>query len=257
MFMLESAIQFREKHFPVFITSIFLGVFSNASTLALALGTYFKSMDLDTALKVTFAALMAVSIFQSFCCLNILRGRSSWAGGMAASFYFHLLFSAVAIFFYDLHLGLYTSALVISLAGLYCLNSLRYRSMLQAAETTNLEKKAGPHPRLKNSKRHAAMNNRLRTKEQKVSLLSDRSVKVMILVCWLLSLMFLLVIGVKIYVIYEGFTDGVVIATSRHGPPKSYSLIHEPWMYGFTMFLHLFTIGVCVLFLKVMHLLRK
>jgi hypothetical protein len=256
MLMPESAKEFRRKHFSVFVMSMFLGVFSSVSALALATGVYFKSLDIDLALKISFAFLLVVTVFQTICGFNILRGRPRWVNGIASLLYFYLLFSVFTIV-YDQNPGLCFFALATSLIGLCCVNSKRYRAMLHAAEAIRLERIIGPQHKLKISGQQAAINNRLRAKTEQSVGISDRSITMMVVICWGISIFFVLVIGMKLYFVYEGVANGVVVAGNRHGPPKSYSLAVEPWMYGSSMFLHLLTIAVCALFLKLMLLLRK
>lgn len=256
MFMPESAIEFRRRHFSVFVVSMFLGVFSSVSALTLALEVYFKSSDIELTLRFSFAFLSVVTLLQTLCGFNILRGLPHWVNGIASLFYFYLLLSVFALA-YNPHPGLCFFALSTSLIGLFCVNSKRYRAMLLAAETIRLEKIIRPQPKLKISSQDAAIRKRLRAKSEQTVGLSDRSITLMVVICWGVSIFFVLVIGMKLYFVYEGVANGVVVAGNRYGPPKSYSLAVEPWMYGSSMFSHVLTIAVCALFLKLMLLLRK
>lgn len=256
MLLPESAVEFRKKHFLVFVVPIFLAMCSCVCLLALSLDSYFKRMDLGTVLKISFSVMVVVNVFQSVCCVNILRGRPSWVGGMVFLFFLHLLFAAPTIV-HDPHLGLHVLTLVSPLIGLYCLNTIRYRAMLQAAETVGLEKAAGSQTKLKTSRRQTAINHRLRAKSEKPYAISEVVFTIINWGGWALSLLFVIIMLVKLYVVYGGLSDGVVVGANRFGPPKSYSFVDQPWMYGLSMGLHLLTIGICALFLRVMLMLRK
>jgi hypothetical protein len=87
--------------------------------------------------------------------------------------------------------------------------------------------------------------------------MSDLGITIIQLVGWALSLFFVVAMLVKLYLVYGGLIDGVVAGANRHGPPKHYSLVDQPWMYGLSMGVHLLTLGACALFLRVMLMLRK
>jgi hypothetical protein len=260
MWILESAIEFRKRHFSIFASSIFLGIFSSVSASALAITSYFVTADTDLGLKIAFAGLMVTTLIQTISGFNILCGRPRYVFGIALLFYFHLLVSVFAIA-YDPPPGLYFLALTTSLAGLFCVNSKRYRAMLRAAEKIRLEKSVEPQrqtqPKPKRSKKKTAMAEQLRIRSDSAADGSDRSITIMIVICWGLSLFFVFVIGMKLYFVCDGVFNGVVVAANRYGPPKSYSFTTEPWMYGLSMFLHLLTVAVSALFLRLMLLLRS
>jgi len=252
----ESAMRFRAKHFSVFIASIFLGTFSCALVLVLAMGTYLERADLNSASKWMFSAILIVSSLQTFFCLKILRGYPRWGAGMVLVFASCLLVSAPAIA-YDPNFGLYASTLSMPLIGLYCLNSERYREMLQAAESIRVEKAAGPQPKLKTSRRQTAINNRLRAKSEKPFVVTKCGITILKWTGRALSFLFIVVVVVKLYLFCQGLVTGVVVGASRYGASRSYTFVDEPWMFALSMFLHLLAIGVCGLFLRLMLLLRE
>ena len=256
MFMPENAVYFVRKYSSVFTVSMFLVAFSNVATLALAMATYIRSVDLDFSVPFLFAALVVGGAIQGACSIKILRGCPRWANGIMSLFYFYLLLSASAILC-DPHLGLYIVALACPLLGIYCLNSRRYQEMLNAAEVIRLERVVGPHPKPIALRLLATAEGRLHSESEEAGLFSDRRISVMVVVCWILSIFCVGVIVVKLYLIYSGVVDGVVMAGNRYGPQQSHSLVEEPWDYGFSMFMHVLSIGFCALFLRLMLLLRR
>jgi hypothetical protein len=235
---------------------MFLVAFSNVATLALAMGMYVRRMDLDFSMPFLFAAIVVGGAIQGVCGFKILHGCPRWVDGIMSLFYFYLLLSASTILS-DPHLGLYFVALACPLLGIYCLNSRRYQEMLNAAEVIRLERVVGPHPKPIALRLLTTAEGRLHSESEEAELFSDRSIAVMMVVCWVLSIFCVGVIVVKLSLIYSGVVDGVVMAGNRYGPPRSYSLVDEPWDYGFSMFMHVLSIGFCALFLRLMLLLRR
>lgn len=256
MFMPGNALYFVREYSSVFIASMFLVAFSNVATLALAMGMYVRIIGLDCSVPFLFAALVVGGAIQGVCGFKILRGCPRWVNGIMSLFYFYLLLSALAIFSAP-HLGLYFVALACPLLGIYCLNSRRYQEMLNAAEVLRLERVVGPHPKPIALRLLAMTEARLHSEPEEAALFSDRSITVMMVVCWVLSIVCVGVIVMKLYLIYSGVVDGVVMAGNRYGPQQSHSLVDEPWDYGFSMFMHVLSIGFCALFLRLMLLLRR
>lgn len=256
LYMSESVTEFRARHFLVFVVSVFLGMISCAFVLVLAIGTYFERSDLDLVLRWMFAVILMASAVQTFFCFKILRGYTRWAGGMVFLFISHFIISVPAIT-YNPNFGLYAIALSLPLLGLYCLNSERYRAMLEAAKRIRLERTEGPQPKLKTSRRQTAINNRLRAKSEKPFVRAEVGTTIIKWILWALTIFFIFGMVVKLFLIYEGLVTGVVVSASRYGPPKSYSFADDPWLFGVSMLLHLLVIGVCGLFLKLMLLLRE
>jgi hypothetical protein len=256
MYMSESAMEFRRRHFLVFIVSIFLGMISCAFVLVLAIGTYFERSDLNLVSRWMFAVILISSALQTFFYFRILRGYTRWVGGMVFLFTSCFFISAPAIT-YDPDFGLYAIALSLPLLGLYCLNSERYRAMLEAAKRSRLERTGGRQPKLKTSRRQMAINNGLRAKSKKPFVREEVGTTIIKWIFWALTIFFIFGVVVKLFLIYEGLVTGVVVSASRYGSPKSYSFADDPWMFGISMLLHLLVIGVCGLFLKLMLLLRE
>ncbi|RAU43110.1 MULTISPECIES: hypothetical protein [unclassified Pseudomonas] len=251
MYTARKLAEFRRKHFPPFISSIFLGILSTASVLVMVNGTYLKRVDLD--FTMAFALMIVVNIIQSVCSINVFRGYPRWATGSVLLFLFNLIISIPAIT-YSPPMGLYVVTLISALSGLYCLNSLRYRSMAQAAKAMRLGNFVESQPAL--CKRHAGVN-LLRRKSKTSYGVSDFGFTLLTIAGWLAGLFFVVVSALKLYFIYLGLSDGIVVGANRNGPPRAYSLADQPWLYWLSMAIHLLTVGACTLFLRVLLLLRK
>lgn len=67
----------------------------------------------------------------------------------------------------------------------------------------------------------------------------------------------LAMIGGGCHLIYKGFVTGVVVGSSRRGPLPRYSFDDAPWMYGSSMFMLFFGLGLFTLILRLLVLLYK
>jgi hypothetical protein len=124
------SLEFRDKYFPVFMASIYLGICSWALMILSLMNSYFQGWDILLTAKWYMAMAVAMSVFQTFCCFMLLRGGSAWAWGMVGIFMLCLLVS-VPTAGWSPHLLLFLLAIAVPLMGLYCINTRRYREMLR------------------------------------------------------------------------------------------------------------------------------
>lgn len=259
MYFWGNCLEFRMKHFRVFMVSIFLGIFSCAVTLMLALDSYFDHTDLDFKIKFYIVSTLVFSLFQVASGVMILHGHSRWVAGIVLLYTLCLLTSLPAIFFQE-SLVFYSVALCLPLMGLYCLNSARFRLMVSAAAEMNARKKVADDPRFLAFSSGTAIADHHHHHH-------EREEKLVVIFYWrmitsrwfhlILTVVFALVALAKSYVVYTGLVSGVVIGAGRQGLVSYYSFGDEPWMYGLSMFLHLLTVAVSALFLRLMLLLRS
>jgi Na+-driven multidrug efflux pump len=129
MFGWKEGLDFRRHYFSVFVSSVYLGIFSCSVTLVLVIATYWNGEDFLDNAKRFCAVAMLFSIVQAFICLMILRGSTKWVWGMLIM---HLCCFIVTIpaFQYSPHPVLYCFSLGAPIVGWYCLSSANYRRML-------------------------------------------------------------------------------------------------------------------------------
>ncbi len=129
MFGWKDGLEFRRKHFGVFMCSFYLGVASCAFSLFLVMVTYWADLAFLDQAKFFCALSILFGTFQTLFCFMIARGRAGWVTGMVGIFVFFFVVSLAAIS-YSPPIALSCLALICPLSGLYCLNSGKYRRMV-------------------------------------------------------------------------------------------------------------------------------
>jgi len=218
--------------------------------------TYLKNDCIDLKVKLFFGFILLYGVLQILSGVKILHGYPRWVALMISLFAFCLVLD-IPVIVYQPNLGFYAFTLCLPLMGLYCLNSDLYRQMLKAAERNRMAKTAGIKPRVETLRHETATNHLRRSKTRRSVIKSKHGIMLVKLVCWIISLFSAVVLVLKLFLIYKGIVSGVVAGAGRYGPPKTYSLGDEPWMFGLSMLLHLLAVCACGLFLKLMLLLRE
>lgn len=232
----EKRLEFRTTHMPTFMLSVFLGILSYSVALLLVVDSYFENADLSWKIKFYFITGLSLSTLQVVSGSMILHGRPRWVVGMIVIYVLCLMASLLAMFFQG-SFAFYSLALCIPLLGLYCLNSVSFRSMLAAAAELRSDlKTAAPYARIKTSNREAAINNRLRDLKNKAAAKKRRARSK---ITYPIGAIFiLLLIGGMTYMIYDGFANGYILLGGRGSPVTRYTLSEQPggFWYGITIY---------------------
>lgn len=246
--------EFRTKHMPIFVLSIFLGILSYSVVLMLVLDSYFYHEDLSWQIKFYIISGGVVSVFQIVSGVMILHGYPRWVLGMVILYFLCLVVSLPAIFFQE-SFAFYSLAVCLPLVGLYCLNTPRFRLMLTAATELRPNRKAPPYQRVKTSKRETAINNRRRDLEIKSFAEKMRARhKVTYPIGASLVILF---IGAMGYLIYDGFASGYILLGGRGHPFTRYTLSEQPGGFWFGITMYIICIVLSVASLRLMHLMYK
>jgi hypothetical protein len=250
----EKRWEFRTTHMPVFLLSIFLGILSYSVALILVLDSYFYHESLDWKIKFYIINAVVLSTLQVASGFRILHGHPRWVAGMIVLYALCLIASLPAMFFQK-SFAFYSVGLCLPLAGLYCLNSARFRAMLTAAVDLRFDRKSAPNSRITMSRREIAIRNRLRDQESKAAAARKRARNKITYPIG--ALVVLLIIGALGYLIYDGFASGYILLGGRGQPVTRYTLSAQPGGFWFGITMYVLCIMLFIAALGVMRLMWK
>jgi hypothetical protein len=267
------------------MAGIFLTIFSGVLAVMLALDAYFRYELLGARWIWLMAAMGAWSLLLSVFHFFILTGRPRWVWGVVVLF-IGCLCVVLPTVEYRPDKILYFLGVLFPLLGLLALNSDRHREFRKVivvlrdkrkrfigirearrlrVKSERLRGGSASYPRdcvgiassiniFMKAARHISRRSK---NNDKPLVVSDFTIALIKLVCWASGAFLSCVLCVKLYFVYGSIISGVVVGANRQGPAKLYMVADEPWLFGLSMLVHIFTIAACALFLKLLLLLRE
>ncbi|KAA8562458.1 MULTISPECIES: hypothetical protein, partial [unclassified Pseudomonas] len=128
--MNESPLRFLRRNFPVFMSTIFMAIFSTAMVTVLVDDHYLRKLEPSLRTELMGWGLLSLTFFFGFSNFMIVRGFN-WAVGLLAGYFAFCLMLVIPTIQYRPHTVAFSLGVVFPLLGLLLLNTERHREMRQ------------------------------------------------------------------------------------------------------------------------------
>ncbi|WP_256587033.1 MULTISPECIES: hypothetical protein [Pseudomonas] len=139
--MSESVAGFLIRYFPVFIGTIFMGIFAGAMVTVLVDTSYLRSLEPSLQAEVSGWGLLSMTAVLAFANFMIARGRK-WAASLLMSYFAFSLMLVLPMIQYRPHTLAFSLGIAFPLLGLLLLNTHRHREMRQKLFEIHIQRNA-------------------------------------------------------------------------------------------------------------------
>lgn len=139
--MSESVAGFLIRYFPVFMGTIFMGLFAGAMVTVLVDTTYLRSLEPSLQAEVSGWSLLSMTAFLVFANFMIARGRK-WAASVLMGYFAFSLMLVLPMIQYRPHTVAFSLGVAFPLFGLLLLNTHRHREMRQKLFEIHIQRNA-------------------------------------------------------------------------------------------------------------------
>lgn len=139
--MSESVAGFLIRYFPVFMGTIFMGIFGGAMVTVLLDATYLRSLEPSLQAEVSGWSLLSMIAVLVFANIMIARGRT-WAASLLMGYFAFSLMLVIPTIQYRPHTVALSLGIAFPLLGLLLLNTHRHREMRQKLFEIRIQRNA-------------------------------------------------------------------------------------------------------------------